>query len=241
MKFPPLPRNTTGPDGRASLDPWRGGLLSAAGHELRNRLTGLTYAAEAARAELEGQNPAGALHFVTLLQTGIERAHQQLSDLMTAQRAIDSGLPFTANWISLKSLADQSTRRIRDPRQRDRMRLACEGDGVVRADADLVSLLAGHLIDNGLRFADSAEAVEVRWQTTPDALMVEVADRGWGVPPAELPGLFEPFRHASNAGSRAGLGLGLFLARAAAEAHGGTLTLEARPGGGTLARARLPR
>lgn len=240
MKSSPPPRKTPNPDGPIPLDEWKGGLLPAAGHELRNRLTGLSYAAEAARTELEGHNPSRALHFVTLLQTGIERAHQQLSDLVTAQRAINSGLKFSPEWIGLKNLAEQSVQRFQELRQGDRMKLECAGDGVVRADADLVSLLIGHLIDNGLRFADPAGAVEIRWQTTPEALVVEVADRGCGVPPAELPGLFQPFRHASNAGNRAGLGLGLFLARAVAEAHGGTLRLEPRPGGGTVARACLP-
>jgi two-component system OmpR family sensor kinase len=64
-----------------------------------------------------------------------------------------------------------------------------------------------------------------------------VSDRGPGIPPDVLPRLFE--RYAAGPGS-AGLGLGLYLARGIAEAHGGSLTVESRPGEGARFTVTLP-
>ena len=70
------------------------------------------------------------------------------------------------------------------------------------------------------------------------AVECEVADRGPGVPAADLERVFEPFY--STKPDDEGSGLGLVLARNIAEGHGGSLALEPRPGGGTLARVLLP-
>lgn len=71
--------------------------------------------------------------------------------------------------------------------------------------------------------------------------IVEVADRGSGVPPALLPTLAEPFVRLDQARpSDGGVGLGLAIARRFATEHGGTLTLANRPGGGFVARLALP-
>ena len=67
--------------------------------------------------------------------------------------------------------------------------------------------------------------------------MLTVADRGPGVPPEVLPRLFERFARGPD--SR-GLGLGLYIARRVAEAHGGALTVETAPGRGTRFRLALP-
>ena len=75
-----------------------------------------------------------------------------------------------------------------------------------------------------------------------DGLAIEVGDRGPGIPAEELANVQEPFVRMEPSRSRetGGSGLGLTLARAAAQAHGGTLELENRPDGGLVARILLP-
>ena len=96
-----------------------------------------------------------------------------------------------------------------------------------------------NLIDNGVKYGGSVE-VAVRGDET--MVAIEVADRGPGIPDSELGNVQEPFvrLEASRNRETGGSGLGLALARGAAEAHGGRLELENRPGGGLLARILLP-
>ncbi len=74
-----------------------------------------------------------------------------------------------------------------------------------------------------------------------DAVVLEIADRGPGIPPAEVEHLKRPFTRGEAARSGvAGAGLGLAIVERIARLHGGTLDLLPREGGGTLARLTLP-
>jgi two-component system sensor histidine kinase MprB len=70
--------------------------------------------------------------------------------------------------------------------------------------------------------------------------VLTVRDHGPGIDPADLPHVFDRFHRGANARGRPGSGLGLAIVRQVAEAHGGSVALEAAPGGGTLARLTLP-
>jgi signal transduction histidine kinase len=67
--------------------------------------------------------------------------------------------------------------------------------------------------------------------------VIEVADSGPGIPPDELPHVFERFYKSTDSG---GMGLGLAIARKLTEAHGGTIRAESAPGQGTTVRVLLP-
>jgi two-component system osmolarity sensor histidine kinase EnvZ len=105
-----------------------------------------------------------------------------------------------------------------------------------------MSRLAANLIDNALAYG--APPVEVSTAQHENALVLDVADRGIGVPPTEVERLKRPFTRASAARARAdgaaGAGLGLAIVDRIARLHGGTFDLLPREGGGTIARVTLP-
>ncbi len=86
-------------------------------------------------------------------------------------------------------------------------------------------------------------SAEILVEDTPTAVTVTIADRGPGIPEAELEKVFDPFyrREASRSRETGGTGLGLTIARAVAEFHGGHLSLRNRDGGGLEAVLSLPR
>ena len=95
-----------------------------------------------------------------------------------------------------------------------------------------------NLIDNALRYA--GEPVEIFTRNSPDQAIVEVHDRGPGIPPAEAERLKRPFTRMDDARSGAsGAGLGLAIVERVARAHGGALELLPREGGGLVARLTL--
>ena len=114
--------------------------------------------------------------------------------------------------------------------------LALDGDreAILRAVRNLVA--------NALSVSPTGAAVEVGLRGDESSVELTVQDRGPGIPEEELGRVFEPFyRGAAAVGRRAGYGLGLALVRTAVDAHGGTVEIEAREGGGTRFRLRLPR
>jgi signal transduction histidine kinase len=113
----------------------------------------------------------------------------------------------------------------------------------LHADPARIRRALTNLVENALKYSpEGAPPVELSYASEGPELCVRVVDRGPGIPEADLPYVFEPFYRAdpSRRRDRGGYGLGLGLARGIAEAHGGTLTVRNRPGGGTEAELRLP-
>jgi signal transduction histidine kinase len=124
-----------------------------------------------------------------------------------------------------------------------RLQLDCGAVPAARLDPARIQLMLKNLVGNALRYSDPADgpvqlqvAVDGRW------LEFRVRDHGPGIPPDQRSGLGEPFFRpdASRARTTGGTGLGLYLARQVARAHGGELVLADTTGRGALFIARLP-
>ena len=113
-----------------------------------------------------------------------------------------------------------------------------EGLAPAQVDAVQVQRILVNLIDNARKFSAGGAPVAVSARAEEDGIVVEVADRGIGIPPDETEGLLEPFARGETVVR--GAGLGLAIARGFAVANGGSLTLVPRDGGGTRARVVLP-
>jgi signal transduction histidine kinase len=94
-----------------------------------------------------------------------------------------------------------------------------------RADPDAVARVVRILLDNGLRYAPVGEPIRVRTDRASGGAMIEVADRGPGIPEEEREHIFERFHRGRRAGSASGFGLGLAIGRESAERMGGSLRL----------------
>jgi two-component system, OmpR family, osmolarity sensor histidine kinase EnvZ len=113
------------------------------------------------------------------------------------------------------------------------------GPVLVRGDAVALRRLFANLIDNALRYGADAKITIVRASSV---VTVFVDDDGPGIPALERAAVFEPFYRVEGSRSRetGGAGLGLAIARAITEAHGGKISAEAAPGGGARMHVSLP-
>jgi two-component system, OmpR family, sensor kinase len=111
---------------------------------------------------------------------------------------------------------------------------------LVLGDWDLLALAFGNLLDNAAKYTPPGGRIEVRARESGGQVLVEVADTGPGIPPEDLPQIWEELYRSPQARSVPGSGLGLPLVRAVVERHGGTVTAESRVGRGTVVRVTLP-
>jgi signal transduction histidine kinase len=111
----------------------------------------------------------------------------------------------------------------------------------VVGDPSLLDRLAGNLIENAIRYNHLLGRLWLRTDTVDGQARLVVGNTGYEVEPADVPGLFEPFRRGGweRTGSR-GSGLGLSIVRAVCDAHGGTVSARAQPGGGLEVTVSLP-
>lgn len=126
------------------------------------------------------------------------------------------------------------------PERRDRLRVTVQDDVLVRGDAALLTALLTNALDNALKF--STESVAVNVHAEAGEALIDVADRGPGIPLEERERVFEPFyrSRAARQSTTLGHGVGLALIAHVAKAHGGRVSLASETGEGTRLTVRLP-
>jgi two-component system sensor histidine kinase KdpD len=113
------------------------------------------------------------------------------------------------------------------------------GLSFVNADLGLMAKVLSNLLDNAFKYSGPDSPIDITAKPVGDDVAIEVSDRGIGVPPPDLPHIFDKFHRASNS-SGFGTGLGLSICKGLVEAHGGRITAENRSGGGMTFRVILP-
>ena len=110
----------------------------------------------------------------------------------------------------------------------------------VRFDAAALSQALVNLLDNAVKYSGTSRDVAISVALHGDTIVIEVSDQGIGIPASEQLRVFERFYRVPNATAKGGYGLGLFLVRHIAEAHGGRAEVDSEPGGGSCFRLILP-
>jgi signal transduction histidine kinase len=204
-------------------------MLGAIGHDLRTPLASLRIRAENVESDEER----------AAMVATIEEMTAMLDDtlaLARSGRAVEDARP-----IDLAALADTIVEEFRALGRDVEM---APGERVTaHVQPNLLRRAIRNLVENGVKYGGAARvAVRRRPGEGGESVAIEVADEGPGIPEAELAQVQEPFYRVEPSRSRetGGSGLGLTLARAAAQAHGGRLELENRAGGGLCARILLP-
>jgi two-component system, OmpR family, sensor histidine kinase MtrB len=197
-------------------------------HELRTPLTALVAEAGLLAEQLD-LLPADARRPAELLVADVARLRRLVEDLMEVSR-LDSG----AEAVRLEPL---ELRSLVEAIARDRGLVEVAGDEVpLESDRRRLERIVGNLVSNALEHGGGAR---VRVGREGSSALVEVADRGPGIPAEHLPHLFDRFYKADPARSGSGSGLGLAIARENARLLGGDIEVESRPGA-TRFTLRLP-
>jgi signal transduction histidine kinase len=201
-------------------------MLGALSHDLRTPLASLRIRAENIEPEEERLKVVGTIEEMTAM----------LEDSLLLVRA--GRTREKARAVDVGALADVVVEEFRELGHD--VTLASEGRQIACVSPALLRRAIRNLVDNAVKYGGSAE-VSVRLEGA--EALIEIADKGPGIPAAELERVQEPFFRLEESRNRAtgGTGLGLTIARAIAEGAGGTLRLANRPGGGLSATIAVPR
>jgi two-component system sensor histidine kinase KdpD len=223
---------------RVEAERVRNALLSAVSHDLRTPLTAITGAASAA---LEGEARMDTVTRRELLESirdEAERLNRLVNNLLDVTRLESGTLQLRREWIPVEELVGVALARLAAPlRERKVTARLPEDLPPVHVDGLLVEQVFINLIENATKHTPAGQPIDVEARREGNAVVVEIADRGPGLPAGQEQKIFDKF-YGVGAGS--GAGLGLTISRAIVEAHGGRIGGQPRPGGGALFRFSLP-
>lgn len=219
----------------------RNTLLSSVSHDLRTPLAAITGAASTL---LELRPPAPAESQRELIETiydESERMDRVINNLLDMTRLEAGGLSIKKEWQPIQEIVGSALPHL-DRRLRGReVKVDIPRDALlVRADAVALEQVLTNLIDNAVEYTPPDTAIEIRAFARDGQVVVEVADRGPGLPPGTEQRVFEKFFRARPSDARRGIGLGLAISKGIIEAHGGRMTAANRPGGGAAFQFALP-
>ena len=221
--------NTMAHDIEGMLDAKRG-LLLALSHELRSPLTRARLNAELLPATPEGTG-AGERERAALLRD-LNEMRDLISDLLESERLASPHAALQREPVDLAALVRET---VADMPAADAVALdLAPGLPLIALDRTRLRLLVRNLLDNALRYSvDAAQPPRIALYPEAGGVMLEVRDFGPGVDAAQLARLTEPFYRTDSARQRAtgGVGLGMYLCRLVAQAHGARLEVRnAEPG-----------
>ena len=217
-----------------------------ASHELKTPLMVLRAGVE--RALVHPGVPGEILQSLDETLAQINQMSEMVENLLTLARADEGRAPLAVEESDLRDLVadiaetagmlgESAGITVTSEIPRHEVRLA--------VDRHRIREMLLNLVTNAIKYTPQGGTVAVRLAEEADAVTMAVRDSGIGIAPGDLPHIFERFWRAdparSRTGDRPGTGLGLAITTWIAEAHGGTITVQSRPGRGTVFVVRLPK
>ena len=213
-----------------------------ASHELRTPLTAIRSVGEVGL-----QQDGDVHHYREIIGSMLEEANRlalMVENLLTISRADAGHFQLERSPLRLLDLASEATALLADLADEKNQSLTVEGDhsATVLADRLILRHAVMNVIDNSVKYSPVGTPIRVRVERTNSQCILDVIDKGPGIPAEDREKIFDRFYRLDKARSReaGGAGLGLSIARWAAEAHGGTLRVLADTTTGSTFRFTLP-
>jgi signal transduction histidine kinase len=211
------------------------------GHDLRNPLGAMVTGAELLTAQLSDERQLRTLRRMTAAGQRMTAMIEQLLDLTRARLGGGLGFVRVRQPLDVRELVQRTLDELRELHPRRDIMFESASDCTTSGDPERLLQLFGNLVANALTHGTEGTTIWVSVVGGSHDIVVDV--RNQGVIPAErVSTLFEPFQGKAHGTARSpGLGLGLFIARQIAAAHGGDIAIESSEQAGTSVTVRLPR
>jgi signal transduction histidine kinase len=222
--------------------------VSNVSHELRTPLTAIKGLVETLR---DGAVDDGEVRdrFLATIEDETDRLIRLVNDLLVLSKADSQALKLKREALDVRDLVERSVHKLAPQLEGKGILVEVSApDGphsTVLADADRIEQVLVNLLDNAIKYSPEGGRiiVAIDEESPAETVSVTVRDEGVGIPAGDLPRVFERFYRVDRARARdgGGSGLGLSIAKAIIEAHGGDITLKSEEGQGTTVRFTLPR
>ena len=231
------------------IDQIKSNIISTVSHEFRTPLMSLKgYLTMISGAAVDGQ-PLGdnETKWLKAMNNNLGRLEMLILNLLLMTEANAGGIIISDDEIDLSKVIEESIARLDALSKTKEINIAFDEKqrATMRGDAEKIGVAITNLIENAIKFNMEDGRVEVGLSQTadPDGVRIAVLDTGIGIPDEKISTIFDSFTQVDMTHTRrfAGAGLGLPVAKAIVEAHGGRIDVASKPGTGSTFYIWLPR
>ncbi len=227
---------------QVELNELKNRFMSMISHELRTPLSIMMLSSDFLKRYEHRMSEAERLECITTIQTQIQQMEELVNDVGILSRSegeygklqrenVDL-IDFCRDVIANMRMLDSDAHPIVLHTQMPHFEML--------VDSKLMRQIFNNLIGNAIKYSPPQSEVNVVMRIHHAELLIEVSDKGIGIPEGDQAHLFEPFFRAANVGVRSGTGLGLAVTKRAVELHGGKIGFRSLPNSGTTFHMRLP-
>jgi signal transduction histidine kinase len=223
------------------LSALRADFVSLVSHELRSPMAAVIGAARTLEERWRELNADQRAAFLALIADETNRLATLIGDVLDTSRIEAGTFSYRFTEVDVAELVQATVAGF--ALHQDEVSVIARAEGVlpsVRGDRERLRQVLRNLLENAVKYSPAGEAVDVRARAEDGRVLVTVEDSGPGIPAEQHGLIFERFGRANVGLGKPGTGLGLFIARSIAEAHGGTLSVVSAPGKGAVFTLELP-
>src|SRR4051812_39401524 len=222
------------------LSALRADFVSLVSHELRSPMAAVIGATRTLQGRWRELTPEQRDSFLALIGDETSRLARLIDDVLDTSRIEAGTFSFTFSDVDLAELLRDVVAAAEVAQ--DEVELTTEVGSLpqVRGDRERLRQVIQNLVDNAVKYSSAGGRVHVSALADDGHVLIDVADEGPGIVPDDHELIFEKFGRSSGGATKPGSGLGLFIARSIAEAHGGTLDVRSVPEQGSVFRLELP-
>jgi signal transduction histidine kinase len=217
------------------LSALRADFVSLVSHELRSPMAAVIGAARTLQERWRSLAPEQREAFLALIADETNRLAILIGDVLHSSQIEAGTFSYSFSDVDLGRLVEESVATASVGQDEVRVKASVSsGLPHIHGDRERLRQVLANLIENAIKYSPSGGEVEVRAQPDNGKVRISVTDRGPGIPHDQQRLIFEKFGRADvPGGSKPGTGLGLFIARSIAEAHGGTIEVRSSPDAGS--------
>jgi signal transduction histidine kinase len=223
------------------LSTLRADFVSLVSHELRSPMAAVIGAARTLQERWRELTPEQRTSFLALIGDETSRLAVLIGDVLDTSRIEAGTFTYAFSDVDVGELVRDTVANV--CLGQDEVPVVATTAGSlprVRGDQERLRQVVVNLVENAVKYSEAGKEVQVRAWSENGRLLVAVEDHGPGIAREQHGLIFDKFGRANVGGGKPGTGLGLFIARSIAEAHGGTLDVRSAPGQGATFTLELP-
>jgi signal transduction histidine kinase len=215
--------------------------VSIVSHELKTPVALIKGYVSTLRREDAKWDKAIVRDSLAVIEEEADHLAAMIEDLLDASRLQAGGLTTKLSDISIPVLVERLSERLRTQTDRHTIKVDFPAKfPIILADETRISQVITNLVSNAMKYSPGGE-IRISGQVRPEQVIISISDQGPGIDAADIPYIFDRFYRSDQAVRKTkGAGLGLYLAKAVVEAHGGRMWVDPQPGSGARICFSLP-